>query len=563
MKRSGSKYIACIIILLLFGCTATNTNTVRKNTQLPKSSLNKKNTRNTDTAAPLAGSTEQSEPRSSSAGDGFVVISENLSEERFETVSDEEVAPEDDTESSLDNEQALLDDALEYCQAAQELWTGGNPERAIESLDQAYELVLRIDTDKHPDMMQQKEDLRFTISKRVLEIYSSRFTTVNGNHKAIPLIMNEHVEREIRLFQGAERGFFIEGVRRSGMYRPAIVKALQEAGLPEELSWLPLIESWYKVTALSPARALGIWQFIPSTGYKFGLKRDTWVDERMDPEKSTAAAIAYMKELHQMFGDWTTVLAAYNCGEGNVLRVIRQQKINYLDNFWDLYQRLPNETARYVPRFLATLHIMKEPEKYGFNFDELYPPLAYETVTVAKQVQIKSVAEKLGIPADDLCQMNPELRRKVTPTTPYALKVPVGSGGLLLSSLETIPSGNISANDFDVDYVYHTVRKGETLSRIAAKYRTNVDSIVRANKISRKRTIHIGQKLKIPVRGGKSGEQLSYGDEKTSDNRYRAQKGETLWTIAKKFNTDTTSLKKLNHLTSSLLYEGQMLTVSE
>ena len=116
------------------------------------------------------------------------------------------------------------------------------------------------------------------------------------------------------------------------------------------------MESGFKIQAYSRARALGLWQFIPSTGYKFGLSRDEWVDERMDVEKSTQAAIAYLKELHGMFGDWLTVLAAYNCGEGRVLRVISRQHINYFDRFWDLYNQLPRETARYVPR-LSLIHI--------------------------------------------------------------------------------------------------------------------------------------------------------------------------------------------------------------
>jgi membrane-bound lytic murein transglycosylase D len=313
---------------------------------------------------------------------------------------------------------------------------------------------------------------------------------------------------------------------------------------------------------MSKARALGIWQFIPSTGYKFGLKRDTWIDERMDPEKSTAAAIAYLKELHQMFGDWTTVLAAYNCGEGNVLRVIRGQKINYLDNFWDLYERLPRETARYVPRFLATLHIIKNPEKYGFNFDDPDSQPAYESVTVEKQIQLKTVAKNLDISVDEVIDLNPELRRKATPPTKYSLNVPLGTASVLLAKLDDIPDWTPSPNEY-INYIYHTVKKGETLSHIAAKYHTNVNAIVKANRMHRRQMIRIGQKLIVPVRNAKGSDLLSYEEDQDQDSKYRAKKGDTLKLIAKRFNTNTTQLKKLNRLTSALLYEGQVLKVSE
>lgn len=271
--------------------------------------------------------------------------------------------------------QSILDEALDLCRVSQDYWQKGELEKAIEALDQAYSLILEVDVNDRSKFIQQKEDLRFMISKRILEIYASRHIVVNGNHNAIPLVINKHVQSEIDSFtKGNEKEFFIESYKRSGKYRARMAEELKQAGLPVELSWLPLIESGFKAKALSSARALGLWQFIPSTGYKFGLKRDTFIDERLDPEKSTRAAIDYLKELHQMFGDWSTVLAAYNCGEGKVLRVIRDQNVNYLDNFWDLYERLPRETARYVPRFLATLHIVGCPEKYGLDQIDICSP---------------------------------------------------------------------------------------------------------------------------------------------------------------------------------------------
>jgi len=216
--------------------------------------------------------------------------------------------------------------ALALCRAAQNYWKRGEIELAIDTLDQAYGLVLSVEPGNDPELLQEMEDLRITISRRILEIYSSRHVLVNGKRNEIPVTINRHVQDEIDSFTtGRERDFFLEAYRRSGRYRAKIEAALVEAGLPAELAWLPLIESGFKVTALSPARALGLWQFIPSTGYRYGLNRDTYIDERLDPDKATRGAIEYLKELHGMFGDWTTVLAAYNCGENRVLRTIQSR----------------------------------------------------------------------------------------------------------------------------------------------------------------------------------------------------------------------------------------------
>jgi membrane-bound lytic murein transglycosylase D len=462
-------------------------------------------------------------------------------------------------EKEPDGEQDLLDAALDYCKASQEFWVEGYLNKAIDALDQAYELILKVDPGNDPEFIQQKEDLRFMISRRILEIHASRYTAVNGNHKAIPLIMNSHVKHEIQSFQGRERKFFIESYKRSGKYRDEIVKALKEAGLPEDLSWLPLIESGFKVKALSRARALGLWQFIPSTGYKFGLNRDTWIDERLDPTKSTAAAISYLQELHQIFGDWTTVLAAYNCGEGTVLRKIRRQKINYLDNFWDLYEKLPRETARYVPRFLATLYIIKEPEKYGITLGKPDKSIPYEVVTIDKQVHLKTVADKLGIPAKDLTAINPELRYNVTPGIPYAIKVPLGKGEILLAKIADIPEWSPPKRA----YVYHKVRRGETLSLIAHKYHVSVQNIVWANNIHKKHFIQTGQRLKIPIAGRRVPKLLTKCAATLHDGKYVVRKGDSLWLIARNFNTTTKELRRLNNLSSTRLHVGQQLKITK
>lgn len=467
-------------------------------------------------------------------------------------------------EGNGDKKQNLLDTALDFYQASQELWSRGELEEAIDALDEAYSLILDVNSDSDPATNQEKEDLRILISRRLIEIYASRYTAVNGNHKAIPLTMNEHVEYEIKQFQTVERNFFINSYKRSGRYIDKIVKELNEAGLPEELAWLPLVESGFNVRALSPARALGLWQFIASTGYKFGLKRDDWIDERLDPEKSTKAAIAYLQELHLMFGDWTTVLAAYNSGEGNVLRVIRGQKINYLDNFWDLYERLPRETARYVPRFLATLHILKESEQYGFDLRETEEPLSFEVVTIEKQVRLDAITKELGISEALLSDLNPELRLKVTPPTPYSLRIPPAMSEVLLASLDSIPEWSRvrtslakrhTKSSSELSYVYHRVSRDETLSYIAKRYKTTVGAISKANNIRNGLLIKTGQRLKVPLSGGKV-----YASK--SGETYTVKKGDSLWLIAQKFNTDVETLKRINNLKSSNIVVGQTINLN-
>jgi membrane-bound lytic murein transglycosylase D len=455
--------------------------------------------------------------------------------------------------------QPILDEALDFCQASQDFWQKGELENALEALDHAYSLILKIDTDENPKLIQQKEDLRFMISKRILEIYASRNIVVNGNHDAIPMVMNKHIQAEMdRFTKKGEKKFFIESYKRSGRYRSQIVSSLKEAGLPVELSWLPLIESGFKVNALSKARALGLWQFIPSTGYKFGLKRTKYINERIDPVKSTKAAIAYLKELHQIFGDWATVLAAYNCGEGRVLRVIRTQNINYLDNFWDLYERLPQETARYVPRFIATLHIVKNLEKYGLDSIPVNKPLEYEIITISKQVHLRNVAKKIGATEKTLRELNPELRYRILPQDKYPLRVPIGKGQILLAKLDEIPVSYPPQRA----YVYHRIRPGESLSTIARRYRCSVSRIMRANNLRRSSFIVAGKKLKIPRKGT-----IVYRPKKQNGTDYGrpsthvVKSGDSLWIIAKRYGTTTKKIQDLNSLPTTHLHVGQVLEI--
>ncbi|MBU4202437.1 MAG: LysM peptidoglycan-binding domain-containing protein, partial [Acidobacteria bacterium] len=346
----------------------------------------------------------------------------------------------------------------------------------------------------------------------------------------------------------------------SGMYRDYICSVLREAGIPEELSWLPMIESWFKVNAYSRARALGLWQFISSTGLRFGLKRDRYIDERMDFIKAANAASKYLDELHTMFGDWTTALAAYNSGEYRVQRVIRAQRINYLDNFWDLYTMLPRETARFVPRFIATLLIIKDPQKYGMELPEPLPPLEFETVTIQKPAKLVSLAQTVGLSDDIFVTLNPELRHQSTPEGSYELRVPVGYVQKVQEALDSI----VRYIPPEATYVIHYVRSGETVSGIAGRYRTSVSAIARLNNLGKRYLIRPGQSLKVPASGASSTRTSSPSDQVTregSNLTYTVKQGDALYKIAGTFNTSVQNIKALNKLQGDRLAIGQKLII--
>lgn len=452
----------------------------------------------------------------------------------------------------------ILEDALYSYQDSQLAWDKGDLDTALAALDEAFNLILKLHLPPDDPLIQEKNELRLMIAQRIQGIYASQETAVGDNHQSIPIEENKYVQREIKLFQNAEKKFFETGYRRSGRYRKMILEELKKEGLPEELSWVPMIESWFNTRAFSRAAALGLWQFIASTGNRFGLKRNLHIDERMDPIKSTRAAIKYLTELHKHFGDWTTALAAYNCGEYRVKRLIRSQRLNYLDNFWDLFERLPRETARFVPRFVATLLIINNPEKYGFDFPTPDPPLEYEIISVNRPVSLSSLSKVLGLGTEDLSSLNPELRHKSTPENEYLLKIPVGLSEQILASVDALPRYIPEA----ASYVTHYVRRGETLSEIAERYRTSVRAIARLTGLRSVNFIRPGQRLKIPVRGGSS--QYSSPPPLIKEGEkliYVVRRGDSLYKIAGAYNTSIQKIKDDNNLTNNNLDVGQKIVI--
>jgi len=505
-----------------------------------------------------------------SPGHILTEIVSNMDKRQIAEKKADKLAVEGKTDRVVEEEeQNIMEDALALLEESDAYWKKGDLENALDLLDQAYELVIEADGD--PAIARQKDDLRLLISKRILAIYSSRQPVTAGKRSEIPIIMNADVEKEIRSFQSFERDFFIASYQRSGLFRQMIVQELKKAGLPEELSWLPLVESGFKISALSRARALGPWQFIPSTGYKYGLNRDEWIDERMDPEKSTRAAISYLKDLHNMFGDWLTVLAAYNCGEGRVLRVISGQNPNYLDRFWDLYHQLPYETARYVPRFLATLHIVRDPIKFGMDLGQLSEKrVPSEEVKSNKTMWLRDIAVSLEIQEEILNNLNPELRHHMTPDREYSLKVPVEMAEKFVKvadSIQQVEKPKQIRFASKSGFKRHKVKRGDTIASIAHRYNVSVSRLMTCNGLATKRSVHVGQHLKVPleiVRYAKdtSGQPSERdGSQNEQITKYKVKKGDTLSSVAQQFNTTSHEIKKMNNLKGNSLKTGKIIKV--
>jgi membrane-bound lytic murein transglycosylase D len=406
--------------------------------------------------------------------------------------ADEETAPGDPA--------TIQKEAVELCQAALDSASRGEIERALAGADHAYELMLQLPaSDPH---LQSKEDIRILVADVISRVYRSARAGANHRKPAaswdlgLGLLTNDHVQREIDSFLGPERELFLDAYRRSGRYRPMILGKLAEAGLPSQLSWLPLVESAFKTRALSRASALGLWQFISSTGLRYSLSRDQWIDERLDPEKSTDAAIKYLADLHAYFGDWPKALAAYNCGEARVMRLSSGSE--YLD-FWDLYIQLPGETRRYVPRLFAALQILENPGKYGLSLpDSEGAQNGHARVRVEKSVALDKLDLLLGLPEGTLAEMNPELRYKATPKTPYDLRVPAGKESVVPEHMASLPEWKNPRPE----YVIHRVRSGETIGTIAKHYGASVAAILTANGMRSAARLRVGQQLRIPVPAG-------------------------------------------------------------
>ena len=310
----------------------------------------------------------------------------------------------------------------------------------------------------------------------------------------IPIVINGRVEQFIHYFQTRIRHKFVTWLARSEKYIPSMKSLLKEYGLPEDLVYMALIESGFDPYAYSSAKAVGQWQFIYMTGKRYGLRMNWWVDERRDPEKSTIAAAKYLKDLYEMFACWYLAAAGYNAGEYKIINAIKRYKT---EDFWKLTQQryLKRETKDYVPLMIAAALVAKDPEKYGFSDVEYQEPLRYEKVNVPELTDLSHIAKACETSLEEIKDLNPEIRRGVTPPNEidYEIKIPFGKKDLFLENFEAIQP--LERFQFKT----HLVKKGETLKGIAKLYRVELEPLLEINHLTKTSAVSKGMTLLIPI----------------------------------------------------------------
>jgi membrane-bound lytic murein transglycosylase D len=435
-----------------------------------------------------------------------------------------------------------------------------------------------------------------------------------GAYGSIPLVLNESVEKNLDYFQHGIPERFQSYLDRFHHYQDLVEPVFRELGLPPELMYLSLVESGFNPRAFSRSRASGPWQFMKGTGRVYGLDVDWYLDERRDPIKSTVAAAHHLRDLYDRFGSWPLALAAYNAGGGKISRAIKKTGTR---DYWTIRRSryIRRETKEYVPRFIAATLIAKNPTAYGFTAPE-GDRHEFEEVLITKRVHLTAVTQQTGIPVEELQRLNPELRRSIVPSLSgpgYHLKVPLGMASLVeerhpklavwtqpppppttwyrvrrgdslsvvakrfgmkvrqLKNMNNLKSNIIRVGkklrvrgggeeNYAGTVTWYRVRSGDSLGRIATRFRISVNSLMRWNNLS-SHIIHPGDRLR--VKSKPAGNPSNSSGRNDSNKWYKVRRGDSLWTIARQFRVSVKDLRALNNLSSSIIQAGRMLMVSQ
>ncbi len=391
-------------------------------------------------------------------------------------------------------------------------------------------------------------DVTFAVDPNLVAKARAELATTKSD---LPLVMNDYVAAFINFFANTQKGHntLLHSFERSGRYKAMIQRVLAEEGVPQDLIYLAVAESAFQPRAIDrKSRAGGMWQFMP--GPYYGLTRNTYVDERFDPEKSTRAYARYMKFLYDQLGDWYLAMAAYDHGAGNMQRAV--QRTGYAD-FWELYKRheLPSETQNYVPEILAAIIIANHPTQYGFDDVTLDPPVLTDTVTINYAVDLRLVSDLVGAPVDEIEALNPSLLRMVTPPdASFDLHLPAGTATLFDQRVALIPETRRNS------WRYHSVVAGDTLQTVAQEYRVPVTDLASANQLDKSDSIAGLQALIVPV--------PPVAEPLARARLYVVRRGDTLVTIADRFGVSLSQLRSWNGIPSGTrVAAGRRLHVAE
>jgi membrane-bound lytic murein transglycosylase D len=349
--------------------------------------------------------------------------------------------------------------------------------------------------------------------------------------------------------------------QRADLYLYYIVDELERRDMPAELALLPIVESAFDPFAYSDGRAAGLWQIIPGTGKRLGLEQNWWYDGRRDVLESTRAALDYLEQMHEEFGDWLLAVAGYNTGEGNVERALRRaEAAGKSGDFWGIRGYLPAETQTYVPRLLAVRELVADPVKYGVSLPALTNERRFAVVDIGSQIDMALAAELAGIDTSELYQLNPGVNRWATdPDGPHRLLVPAEQAPAFEAALASI------GDDERVRWTRHQVKQGETIGALADKYQTTVAVLREVNGL-RSNSLHAGQSLLIPTATASASRYPLSADARAARTQaavhsgerrmHEVRSGETLWSISRDYGVDTQSLARWNSMAP-----GDVLTV--
>jgi len=389
----------------------------------------------------------------------------------------------------------------------------------------------------------------------------------------IPLTLNSKVNYFINYFQTKGHGSFARWISRSERYIPMMKEILRKEGMPEDLVYLAMIESGFTPHAISVASAVGPWQFMSGTGKRYDLRIDDWIDERRDPIKSTVAAALYLKELYALFNNnWYLAAAGYNAGENKILRAINMYDTR---DFWEISKGsyLKRETKDYVPKMLAAAIIAKEPARYGFADVAYLPAMDLDTVEIPSRTDLELIARLTDVPYQTLKELNPELRRWCTPPDypNYRLKLPKGKKELFLAEYAKVPEeGRYTER---ITYSRYRAQKKDTVASIARKFGTTTEKLAELNNLKPKARIR-GKNLLVPVQlasapvpkpeVAKTATSRQDVAAKELNKYYTIKKGDTLYSLAKRFKVTTAILSAWNNLTEKVaLRPGKRIIVAK